>query len=162
MWKFRFCFSFFPFLSIPSCITQKQYCVFGWSAHQMTALQSNIFLFWLELQASYDHWVMAPNNHCSQFLICEFVHTYMDDLKNKGHIKTFYLLNDYSSISDIFFLGYSRMWNSKLGLLTCVATSFQCDILCVLTHLTRKLQVVQYIDILHIEWLLYYRKCLFC
>ena len=50
----------------------------------------------------------------------------------------------------------------ELWIQTHITTSFWYYILWVHTLLTRKLQVVYvYMDVLHIEWLLYYWKCLF-
>ena len=72
-------------------------------------------------------------------------HTY--NSKTKGHIKTFYLSNYCSTVGDIYPLHYSCMrdthctigdlWNQ-----TRIMSTFGYDILCLLTLVTRKLQVV--------------------
>ena len=47
----------------------------------------------------------------------------------------------------------------ELWVQTHIATTFWYNILCILSLITRKLQ--SYVDVLHIELLLYYRRCIF-
>ena len=68
----------------------------------------------------------------------------MHNSKNKGHIRPFYLSNDCSTVEDIYSLGYSCMWINiaELWVQTRITTTFRYDILCVLTLVTQKLQVI--------------------
>ena len=44
---------------------------------------------------------MAPYTHHSLFLVYHFVHTFVNNLKTIGHIRTFYVLNNCSTIEDV-------------------------------------------------------------
>ena len=90
-------FDFVLLSSFPSCITQKMCNIYKQSAHQTTALLSEIFLFLVratcELRsASYG------SQHTLQTSIRHFVLTYMYTSKTKARIRTLYLTNDYSTI----------------------------------------------------------------
>ena len=67
-----------------------------------------------------------------------------NNLKNKRCIRTFYLSNDCSTIGNIYFLVYSCIPDTigELWLQTRITIAFWCDILCALTLITAKLQVV--------------------
>ena len=56
----------------------------------------------------------------------------------------FYLSNDCSTIGDIYSLDWSCMWDmiSELWIQTRITTTFWYDILCVITLITQKLQVI--------------------
>ena len=88
---------------------------------------------------------MAPNMHRSLFPICHYVCTYTHNLKTKRCIKTFYLSNDCLSIKDIY--------TSQLYLIVCEVQLESCgskyasqplsnSTLCLLTLITRQLQIV--------------------
>ena len=87
---------------------------------------------------------MEPNTLRSGFSVRHFVCNYMHKLKTECHIRIFYLSNDCFTIRDIYSLGWSCMWVTigKLWIQTRIATTFRYDILCVLTLVTRQLQVV--------------------
>ena len=87
---------------------------------------------------------MAPNVCRGGFPVRHFVHNYTHDSKTKGHIRTFYLSNNFSSIGDTCHLGQSCVRDTivKLWIQTCIATTFWCDVLCILALVTRKLQVI--------------------
>ena len=78
---------------------------------------------------------MAPNMHQSVFPVQHFLCTYTQNLKTKGHITTFYQSNN-CLLSEISFF-----W-VRAGCKTRIAPSFRYEILCVLTHPAKKLQVV--------------------
>ena len=86
---------------------------------------------------------MAPNTHHGLFLICHFVHTYMHNSKTKGHIRTFYLPNNCSTLEISTFCVRAACemrlasYESKHAL-----QPLRYDILCVLTLITRKVQLV--------------------
>ena len=116
------------------------------SVHQMTALLSGIFLL-LVIAACELHvrWMSYGAKHLSQcFPIRHFVCNYMHNSKTKGCVRMFYLLNNCSTIGDIYSLGYSYMRDTidELWIQTHIATIFHSDILCILALVTRKLQVI--------------------
>ena len=116
--KLQFCLFFFLLLgfSLPSCITQKQYGISKQSAHKTTTLVSEICLSSVraacELALHGELWLLTyiPD---SVFSIRHFVCTYMYNSKTTGGIKTFYTLNNCSTIEDIY-LGlelYCEIWS---------------------------------------------------
>ena len=52
---------------------------------------------------------MGRNPWHGLFIIRNFVHKYIYNMKTKGHIRTFYLSDDRTTINDIYSLGYSCM-----------------------------------------------------
>ena len=78
------------------------------------------------------------------FPICHLVPNYRHNLKAKGHIWTFYLSNDCSTIENIYYVSQSCMWDmiDELWIKTRMLTIFLYNILCMLILVTRKLQVV--------------------
>ena len=84
------------------------------------------------------------NTRHSGFPIHHFMHNYMHKSKSKGRIRTFYLSNDCSTVRNIYFLGQSGMRDTigKLWIQTCIITTFQYDIWCILILITLKLKVV--------------------
>ena len=87
---------------------------------------------------------MALNTCCSLFPLHHFVCNYTHKSKTTGSIRMLYLSNEYSTIGDIYFLGWSYMWDtiSDLWIQTGIATSFQYDIFCLLMLIAQKLQVI--------------------
>ena len=87
---------------------------------------------------------MAPKVYRTGFPTYHFVCKYKHNLKTKGHIRMFYLLNDCSTIKDIYSLGQSCMWDTidELWIKTCIPTIFLYNILWMLILVTWKPQVV--------------------
>ena len=87
---------------------------------------------------------MGPNTHRSGFSIHRFGRDYMHNWKTKGRIRPFYVSNDCSTIEDIYSLGCSciRINIAELWVQTCITTTFQYNILCVLTRIG--LSVIQH------------------
>ena len=86
---------------------------------------------------------MAQNTRRGGFLVRHFVHNYKHNSKTKGGIRAFYLSNNCSTMLDIHSLGWSYMLDAigELGIQTRNTTTFRYTILCVLTFVTRELQV---------------------
>ena len=76
---------------------------------------------------------MTRNKCHGGFPIHHFVHYYMHNLKTKGHIRMFYLLNDCSTTGDIYSFGQNCMQHAigELWIQTHIATTFRYDTLCV-------------------------------
>ena len=87
---------------------------------------------------------------------------YLHNSKTKGHVRTFYLLKDCSTVGDIYFLGHSCIQDSmvELWIQVCITASFRKNVSCILSLITWKLYR-SYLGLLHIEWLLCYWKCIF-
>ena len=83
----------------------------------------------------------------------------MYNSKTVWPIWTICTLNNYSTIRDFPYLGWSCMQAkiSKLWPQTCITVSFWYAILYILTHIAWQLR--PYMDILHIEQLFYYQRC---
>ena len=71
------------------------------SAHQTTALLSEIFLFLVMAACKLRSASYGLNILHGCFPIHHFVHNYTHNLKTKGRIRMFYLSNDHSTIRDI-------------------------------------------------------------
>ena len=82
--------------------------------------------------------------HIAIFFVCNFVSTYMYNLKTKSRKRITYLSNDCSTIGDTYFVGYGSKWDTigELCIQTLNATTFWYDILCIVTLITLKLQVL--------------------
>ena len=114
----------------------KVYDLYEQSSHQTTALLSEMILFLIraacELRlASYGSKRMSQ----TLFYVRHFVRTYMCNSKTKDRIRMLYLTNNCSTVRDIYFLGLNCMQDTtgELWIQTRIATSFQSDILCILT-----------------------------
>ena len=92
----------------------------------------DIYVFsWLELYARYHQQVMDPNTHRNHHAIRCFVHTYTQNSKTTGCMRTFYISKYCSTITDVYFLCYSwiRHTNRELRLQTHFTISFDRPIL---------------------------------
>ena len=58
----------------------------------------------LNLCARYDLWVINLNTHHCFFPIRRFVHTYTHNSNTTGHVWTFHISKDCSTIRDVYFL----------------------------------------------------------
>ena len=87
---------------------------------------------------------MGPSMHHEDFPICHFVRNYTHNSKTKGRMRTFYLSNNCSTIGHINSLGESCMQDTigELYIQNRITTTFRYNILCVLTLVTQKLQVL--------------------
>ena len=101
--------SFFFFFSIRH--NPKVYGVYEQSAHQMTALLSEIFLFIARAACKLISTTQALNRHSSGFPIRQFVRNYRHKSKTESRIRTFYLSNNCSTIQDADSLGQGCMWD---------------------------------------------------
>ena len=63
----------------------------------------------LEMYARYNWQTVDPNTHRYLFLRRNIVRPYTDNSTTTGHIWMFYILNDYSTIGDVYFLCLSWM-----------------------------------------------------
>ena len=82
------------------------------STYRTTAIHSEISIFWV--RAVCEIWSASyGSKHASQPLpIRNFVRIYTHNLKTRGRIWAFYILNDYSTMGDIYYLGQTWMWDT--------------------------------------------------
>ena len=115
------------------------------STDQTNALLSEIFLFLVRAACKLRLASYGPKHTSQWFSFMPFVHNYTYNSKTNGRIKMFYLLNDCSTVEDIYSLSYSYMQDmiSELWHQICIAITFQHDILCTFTFITQKLQVIR-------------------
>ena len=92
----------YAILCIITGTTPKLKVVGGCSTHRKIALLSKMSIL-LELRATYEWWVMDPNRHCNHFPVQHFVCPYTCNSKTTGRMQTFYILNDFSTIGDVYF-----------------------------------------------------------
>ena len=109
--NFDFVVVFFSvFFSFPSCITQKLHSIYKQSAHQITAVLSEIFLSLVSgMQAKISElWLQTLiAGSFRDDILSVLTHTTWKLKVIKGH----YLLKDCSTIRYIYFLGYSCVQN---------------------------------------------------
>ena len=86
---------------------------------------------------------MTPNANHGGFPLHHFVRNDTQNSKTNGCIRTFYLSNDCCTISDIYSLGQSCMRDmiGKVWIQTRNTTTYR-YILCILTLVTQKIQVI--------------------
>ena len=128
----------------------------------MTPLLSEMFLFWVraacELRlATYGS--KHPLQSLSDMSCCAYLHV---QLKNYRLYMDILHINNWSTIGDIPFLVWSCIQANvgKLWFQKCIAVSFWYAI-CVYLHASLE-NCMSYMDVQHIEQLLYYQRPSFC
>ena len=120
----------------------------------------------LELYVSYYWWVMSPSLHRNHFPIWHFVHSCTRNSKTTGHMQTFYILNDCSTIKDVYLLHVLELdvrYEWRVTTLNMHHSLFPISHSCiysVLRYLTWKL--LSYVDVQHIKRLQYYQRHFLC
>ena len=102
---------------------------------------------------------MAPNTRHNGFCICHFVHNYKHNSKTKDRIRRFYLLNDCSAVKDVHSLAVCEIWSASYGSKHALQPLSN-KAFCVYLHKWIE-NYRSCVDVLHVEWLLYYWRCLF-